>query len=440
MKARPFVILVCLLAIGAVAYAGGKKEAAAKGPVSLNILMEDVPDTQAIEALLPQFKEATGIDVKLEKVVYTIMHEKLVPQLMAQSGKGAYDVLECDNYWVGEFTKAGWLRPLDSYLKKTPEIKLGDYIESVEQMFNLTSTKYFVPLWTYPMGLVYRTDIVNSPAFQKFYEKKSGKAFAFPPADFATLVEMIKIAKSFAPKGVYGLAMQGAKSDPIVMELFNYLVAVGGDMYDRKKWTASMNTPEGIKALSFYKDLIQNAAQPGASGANFDDAFNVFGQGNAVFAVTYNFLMSWLLDPKNSKVADKVDFVALPGGGLLGGWAWAIPKSTAHPDEAWKFITWVEKRENQKARGMAGGMPTAKWVYEEQDFLKKWPFQKAAYQVIAIDKPVPVISQSTRMIEIIGEYASQSVAGDITVEKAVEQMDKELNEIIKDDPLVKMQK
>lgn len=439
MKTRTLIVLVCLVAAGTMLYAGGRKEAAPKGPVTLNILMEDVPDTEAIESMLPEFKAETGITVTLEKVVYTVMHEKLVPQLMAQGGKGAYDVLECDNYWVGEFTKAGWLRPLDGYLKKTPDIKLGEYIPSVEKMFNISPTKYFVPLWTYPMGLVYRTDIVNDPKFQKFYEKKTGKKFIFPPANFGDLVEMIKTAKLFVPKGTYGLAMQGAKSDPIVMELYNYLVAVGGDMYNRS-WAASMNTPQGIQALAYYKDLIKNAAQPGASGANFDDAFNVFGQGNAVFAVTYNFLMSWLLDKKNSKVADKVDFAALPGGGLLGGWAWAIPKSTRYPDQAWKFITWVEKRENQKIRGLKGGMPTATWVYQDAEFLAKWPFQKAAYAAIATDKPVPVISQSTRMIEIVGEYSSQAVAGDITIEKAVEQMDKELNEIIKDDPLVKMQK
>ncbi len=425
-------VLVCLCAAVSL-FAQGKK-------VTLNILMEDVPDTEAIENLLPELEAETGIKVTLEKVVYTVMHEKLVPQLMAAEGKGAYDVLECDNYWVGEFTEAGWLRPLDAYLKKTPEIKLSDYIDTVEKMFNISKTTYFIPLWTYPMGLVYRTDIVNNPAFRKFYEQKTGKKFVFPPPDFATVVEMAKVAKNFAPADVYGVAMQGAKIDPIVMELYNYLVAVGGDIYNRKKWTASMNSPEGIKALTFYKDLLQNAAQPGASGANFDDAFNVFGQGKAVFAVTYNFLMSWLLDPKNSKVADKVAFVALPGGGLLGGWGWAIPKATAHPDEAWQFIKWVEQKKIQKARGMGGGMPTAKWVYQDAEFLAKWPFQKAAYESIRTAKPVPVVSQSTRMIEIVGEYASQAMIGDITIQQAVSLMDKELNEIIADDPLVKMQK
>ena len=409
-------------------------------PVTLNLLMEDVPDTVAIEELLPQFEAQTGIKVSFEKVVYTVMHEKLVPQLMAQQGKGSYDVLECDNYWVGEFTQSGWLRPLDDYLKKTPEIKMSDYIDSIEKMFNISDKKYFIPLWSYPMGLVYRTDVVNDPAFKKAYEQKTGKKFAFPPADFGTLVEMAKVAKAYSSGKIHGVAMQGAKIDPIVMELFNYLVSVGGDIYNRKQWVASMNSPAGIKALTYYKDLLQNAAQPGASGANFDDALNVFAQGNAAFSVTYNFLMPAMMDPKSSKVAGKVAFVALPNGGLLGGWSWAIPKSTAHPDEAWQFIKWVEQKKIQKARGMAGGMPAVKWVYQDQEFLKKWPFQKMAYQAIATDKPVPIVSQSTRMIEIVGEYASQAMTGDITIQEAVQKMDEELNGIIQDDPLVEMQK
>ena len=85
-------------------------------PVTLNLLMEDVPDTVAIEEQLPQFEAQTGIKVSFEKVVYTVMHEKLVPQLMAQQGKGSYDVLECDNYWVGEFVMAGWLQPINASL------------------------------------------------------------------------------------------------------------------------------------------------------------------------------------------------------------------------------------------------------------------------------------------------------------------------------------
>ena len=407
---------------------------------TLNVLMEAVPDTDSIEPLLPEFEAQTGIKVEFDKVVYTIMHEKLIPQLMAGEGNGTYDFLQVDNYWVGEFVKAGWVRPIDDYLRETPEIRLDDYIESVVDMFTVGDKTYFIPQWTYPFGLVYLKDIVNDPKYQEFYEKKTGKQWSFPPKDLFEYAEMAKAAKEYTPEGMYGNAMQGAKIDPLVMEFSNYLLALGGRYYDRETWKSSFNSPEGINALKVYKDLLENAAQPGATGANFDDAFNVFGQGKACFAITHNFLMPWLLDKTKSVVADRVEFIPLPGGGLHGGWAWAIPVSSPHPDAAWEFIKWVETKKVVKARGMGGSMPTAKWIYTDPEFLEKYPFQRRAGDVISTATALPIISQSTRMVEIVGENASMAMIGDITIEQAAERIAKGLDEIVEGDPLVEMQK
>ncbi len=441
-----FCVFVILMFSMGILYAGSNKKAEKSSSgkpyegVTLHLLMEDVPDTTSIEPLLPEFEAQTGIKVVFEKVVYTVMHDKLVPQLMAGEEGGSYDVLECDNYWVGEFVMAGWLRQIDGYLNKTPEVDLNNYLESVVEMFTVGDKKYFVPMWTYPMGIVYRTDIVNDPKFQSFYEKETGKSWEFPPKDLFEYAEMAKVAEKYTPDDIYGVAMQGAKIDPLVMEITNYLFALGGDYYNRNTWKATFDSPEGKDALLVYKDLLNNAAQPGASGANFDDAFNVFGQGKAVFAITYNFLMSWLLDENNSVVYDKVDFIPLPGGGLLGGWAWAVPVSSPNPDAAWEFIKWVETKKVQKARAMDGGMPTAKWIYDDPEFLEKYKYQKRAKDILLTSKPVPIISQSTRMVEIIGEASSSAIIGDISIEEALKQANKKLNEIVVDDPLVEMQK
>ena len=445
LKVVVFVVLVVFS--GMSIYAGGEKspEKVSSGKpyegVTLHLLMEDVPDTTSIEKVLPEFEAKTGIKVVFEKVVYTVMHDKLVPQLMTGEGNGSYDVLEVDNYWVGEFVIANWLRGLDDYMKKTPEINLNNYIDCfVKKMISVGDKHYFIPMWTYPMGIVYRTDIINDPKFQAFYEKKTGKSWEFPPKDLFEYAEMAKAAGEYTPKGIYGVAMQGAKVDPLVMEITNYLFALGGDYYDRNTWKATFDSPEGKNALLIYKDLLEHASQPGASGANFDDAFNVFGQGKAVFAITYNFLMSWLLDKNNSVVYDKVDFIPIPGGGLLGGWSWAIPVSSPHPDAGWEFIKWVESKKIQKIRAMNGGMPTAKWLYDDPEFLEKYKYQKRAKEIFNTAKPVPIISQSTRMVEIIGENSSSAIVGDISIEEALKRANKELNEIVVDDPLVEMQK
>lgn len=85
-------------------------------------------------------------------------------------------------------------------------------------------------------------------------------------------------------------------------------------------------------------------------------------------------------------------------------------------------------------------MPTAKWIYTDSEFLEKYPFQRRAGDVIATATALPIISQSTRMVEIVGENASIAMIGDITIEQAAERIAKQLDEIVEGDPLVEMQK
>jgi ABC-type glycerol-3-phosphate transport system substrate-binding protein len=450
MKGKRFIVFIfipLLVLTFSLLYAAGKEKAEKPtetgkpyAGTTLHVLMEDIVDTHSIEPYLPEFEEETGIRVIFEKMNYNDMHEKLVPQLMAGEGNGSYDFIEVDNYWVGEFVMAGWLRPIDDYLRETPEIKLENYIDAVVDMFTVGDKTYFIPMWSYPMGLLYRTDIANDPEFHSYYEKTTGKGWSFPPKDLYEYAEIAKAANDFTPDDIYGVAMQGAKIDPLVMELTNYVYAMGGDYFDRKRWEATFNSRECIEALKIYKDLIDNAAQPGATGAIFDDAIIVAQQGKAAFMLTYNFTMVYLMDEKHSTVYDRVAFMPLPGGGLQGGWAWAIPVSSPNPDAAWEYIKWVERPENQKRRAMGGAMPSAKWLYSDEEFLEKYPYQKGAGDMIAIDKAFPIISQSTRMIEIIGEFSSSALIGEISIEEAVEEANKDLDDIIKGDPLVEMQR
>ena len=92
-------------------------QAARADDLKLTALMEDVPETHIIEALLPEFTKETGITVEFQKLAYPDMHQKLVTQLI--SNKSAYNVLEVDFLWAGEFPEAGWLADLQPFVDKT---------------------------------------------------------------------------------------------------------------------------------------------------------------------------------------------------------------------------------------------------------------------------------------------------------------------------------
>ena len=118
-KTRCIVALVLALAMVASLFAGCEAaggstqpapEASADKPFAgktIHILMEDVPDTEYVQSLVPKFTEETGIKVEIESISYSTMHEKLAAQLIASTN--TYDVMVVDYYWTGEFADAGWM-------------------------------------------------------------------------------------------------------------------------------------------------------------------------------------------------------------------------------------------------------------------------------------------------------------------------------------------
>jgi multiple sugar transport system substrate-binding protein len=140
---------------------------------TLNLLMEDLLETTIIEEMLPEFADLTGITVNFEKVAYPVMHEKLVPQLAAGPGNGSYDVLEVDFYWVYEFARSGWVEDLGSRIQAADsQFDLKRYIPALLDIGStVDDTTYYVPMYPYPMGLIYREDLFNDEAFRAAYQK-----------------------------------------------------------------------------------------------------------------------------------------------------------------------------------------------------------------------------------------------------------------------------
>ena len=128
---------------------------------TIRILMETVPDTRYLQELLPEFEKQTGIKVEIEAIGYSDMHTKLVPQLI--SSQGSYDLIVVDFYWVGEFTKAKWLMPLDDFVKRD-NIDVNRYVPALMNLVGqVDGTIYMLPFYNYSMALVYRKDMINDP-------------------------------------------------------------------------------------------------------------------------------------------------------------------------------------------------------------------------------------------------------------------------------------
>lgn len=400
---------------------------------TINILMEAVPDTNFVVELLPEFEAATGIRVNVEIVNYADMREKLIPQLLSR--RGSYDVIVVDNYWVGEFTQAGWLEDLGPYLARTPDFDTSVYLPS---MFNMVGqvdgTVYMLPFYNYAMALIYRTDVLEDPALQAEYRERFGKELALPE----TLQEYVELAKFLTRDtdgdgrvDFYGAAMQGLRPDPIAMEWLNYLYALGGDFFD-EAGNIRINDAIAVEALTLYKEMITQAAPPGSTGFGFDEAYSVMAQGKAFSYITYNWMLPQLNNPEESAVVGKVDIAPVPGGASLnGGWGWAIPTSSPDKDAAWQFLTWVESFEIAKKRALLGGSPTRSDVFRDPEVVAKYPHYPRVEEILANTIYIPIIEKAPQLIEVLGRELSLAVSADKDPQRALDDVARDIRAFIR---------
>lgn len=394
--------------------------------VTINVMMEGVPDTEYVQALIGQFEEQSGAKVNIEVLNYALMHEKLVPQLTAAEGSGSYDLIVVDNYWVAEFNRAGWLLPLDDRIEKSELIQVDKYLPSMMEMVGTyQGSTYMLPFYNYAMALVYRDDIFSDPAIQAEYKEQFGKDIALP----TSIPEYIELAKFMTRDtdgdgkvDIYGASMQGLRPDPTAMEFLNYLYSMGGTMYDLDG-NVTLTQEVGEAALNAYVEAMKTVAPPGAPSYGFDEAFATVAQGDAFSYITYNWMVPVLDDPEKSEVVGKMKVTAVPGGvGLLGGWGWAIPKSSANPDAAWAFIEWVESFDIAKERALMGGAPTRSDVFQDADVLAKYPHYKDVEKIVADSIMFPMQSRAPQIVEVLGRVISETIAGSITSQEAIQQL------------------
>jgi multiple sugar transport system substrate-binding protein len=404
---------------------------------TINILMESVPDTRFVQEVVPEFEQQTGIDVEIEVVNYAEMHTKLVPQLVAPTG--SYDVIVVDFYWVGEFTKAGWLQPLDDRITQD-NVDTSVYFDSLMNLVGkVDGVTYMLPFYNYAMGLTYRKDLINDPKEQQAFKEKYGMELRVPETwdEYMKQVEFFtRDTDGDGQTDFYGVVNQGLRPDPIAMEWSNYLYANGGQYNGEGTWEPMLGTPEAEKALEDYRTNLSKYGPPGAASFGFDEAFNVAAQGKAYSYITYNMFRTAYDDPAQSAVVGKMEIAAVPNGGLNGAWGWAIPKSSPDPEAAWTFLKWIESPGIAKKRALLGGSPTRTDVFEDPELLAKYEYYPALRHLLETSRNFPVFTYTPQFVEVLGRELSLAVTGEKDPQAALATTDQEFADLLrKDDKL-----
>ena len=213
------------------------------------------------------------------------------------------------------------------------------------------------------------------------------------------------------------------------MQWANYLYSQGGRYHD-ENWNPLLDSPEAIRAMEFYRDAVVNYSPAGSEAYCFDEAFNVMAQGRAYSFVTFNILYAGFEDPESSTVAGKVGIAPNPGGGLNGGWGWAIPNSSPNVEAAWTFIKWAESAEIAKRRALLGGAPTQAPIFTDPDVVAARPYYPILGEILAGTQDFPVFTYTTEFVEEVGRELNLAAIGEKPIPEAMADAQAELRALL----------
>ncbi|MDE3010321.1 MAG: sugar ABC transporter substrate-binding protein [Pseudomonadota bacterium] len=373
-------------------------------------------------------KENPGVTLKWVTLEESVLRQRVTNDIATKGGQ--FDVMTIGMYETPIWAAKGWLVPI----KNDAAYDVDDLLPAMRNGLSLKGQLYASPFYGESSMLMYRKDLAD----------KAGIKFAERPTWDQVRDAAAKMTDP--AHGVYGICLRGKPGWGDNMAFLTTLVnAYGGQWFDMK-WKPQVNSEPWKKAINFYVDLMKKYGPPGSSSNSFNEILALYNEGKCGMWIDATIAASFISDPKQSKVADKVAFAQAPsavtdkGANWLWAWALGVPASTKQPELAQKFIRWATSKDYIKLVAATNGwanVPTGtrKSTYANPEFTKAARFAAAELKAIQTADPEhstlppsPYVGVQFAAIPefqaigiAVGQQISAALAGSETVDQALNQ-------------------
>ena len=397
----------------------------------IRFLMNKHPFTTYIEPRVVDFERLTGIKVVIEAFPEDQYRNKRTIELNAGGKVDGYMIMPGQDdlhYW-----KAGWLQPLDAYIKDPAltdaDWNPKDFFASFAKASSVDGNQIGVVINAETSLLSYRKDL-----FTKFKQKVP-----------TTMKELEQVAKFFTGKEVDGKKMVGitlrGKGAAATSQWVDFLYTFGGS-WTNAQGKSNFASPEDIASFKFYGDLLRLYGPQGGTMLHWAESTSMFMEGKAAMIYDANVFKALYENPKESKVAGKVGYAVIPAGPggkrlpHVSNWSLSISK-TSTPERqkaAWLFVQWATNKANCLGALMSG-VPSGRassWsspVYKSQDKSPDWTAATMKSFEIGQGQWNPPVINVPEIRDITGQVIVAAIEGKDVAEaakKAAEQMDKKM--------------
>lgn len=374
---------------------------------------------------------AKNPDIQLQWVTLeeNVLRERVTTDIATKGGQ--YDVMTIGTYEVPIWAKQQWLLPLDDL---GADYDAEDIIPAIANGLSVDGKLYAAPFYGESSFIMYRTDLIEKAGLE------------MPEAPTWEFVADAARKMTDRAAGTNGICLRGKAGWGENMAFLTATANSFGARWFDENWQPQFDQPEWKNAIDFYVKLMNDAGPQGASSNGFNENLALFQQGKCGMWIDATVAASFVSNPKDSTVADKVGYALAPDNGLgkRGNWLWAwslaIPAGTQKAEAAKKFVSWATNKDYlalvASKEGWANVPPgTRTSLYQNPEYQKAAPFAKMTLDSInSADptkptvKPVPYVGvQFVAIPEFqglgttVGQLFSAALAGQMSVDDALAQ-------------------
>ena len=409
-----------------------------------------------------EWAKATGGKVNVTTAPFSDLFQKEATDL--STGTNAFTLYTMSSSWLGSFAGQGYFQDLTSVVPTYPGLKWNDVVPVMQSNASFGGKIYAVPFDSDVLNVYYRSDILAKDGVQ-------------PPK---TWDEYLAIAKMYQGKDLngdgvpdYGSCIEKAKGGVGTWQfngvLAGFVQALGtkqGVFFD-DKMTPLLNNEAMGAALDFWKASSQYGP-PAEINLDQGTGRGLMTSGRCALNIDWGDMGTLPLDPKTSKVLNKIGTVVLPGsskildrasgklvacdattcpaaiGGInhspfnaFGGWIGAInskadPKAQAAALDYISYVSAPEQSNPDVTTGVTGEQPFRVSQQDPALWIKAGMTADVAKNFLdayigslndpngSLDLRIPQANQYTNVLE--DQAIAQFLAGELTKDEAMKQM------------------
>ena len=380
-----------------------------------------------MQKLTPEFEKANpGIKLKWVTMEEGTLRSRVTTDIATKGGQ--FDVMTIGMYEAPIWGKRGWLNEI----KPNAAYDIDDLLPAMRSGLSVDGKLYAAPFYGESSMLMYRKDLAD----------KAGIKFAERPT--WTQVRDAAAKMHDPANGVYGICLRGKPGWGDNMAFLTTMVnSFGGQWFDMS-WKPQLESKPWKDAVTLYVELLTKYGPPGSSANSFNEILALYNEGKCGMWIDATIAASFITDPKQSKVADKVAFAQGPqqatakGANWLWAWALAVPAGSKNAADAQKFVAWATSKDYvnlvAKEKGWAA-VPTGtrKSTYANPAFQKAAVFAEAEKKAIDSANPSDSTLNKSPYVGVqfaaipefqaiglaVGQQMSAALAGQVSIDQAL---------------------